>query len=247
MKFIETVNELISKKEIQEESIDFLEDIIKSLLGNPISTGKIIISLVKSPAFIREKLFWSKFEMFLNGIYLSEDDCNKLCHKLTRDGEKEDNCQRLLSYIDKAETQKKIGYLINATRYLIMNFIDLSTYFRICHAIVHTLEEDLQFLKENINKTEFSWNLCVQGLLTTGLMYQSVFDGNGEQKYSFTPTAKLIDQFALSCDNINRYPNIGTIQIEETPLTMNILHPNLEDMMATDEDIDKMLNEVFGK
>jgi hypothetical protein len=78
-------------------------------------------------------------------------------------------------------------------------------------------------------------------------MYQSVFDGNGEQKYSFTPTAKLIDQFALSCDNINRYPNIGTIQIEETPLTMNILHPNLEDMMATDEDIDEMLNEVFGK
>ena len=31
MKFIETVNELISKKEIQEESTDFFEDIIKAL------------------------------------------------------------------------------------------------------------------------------------------------------------------------------------------------------------------------
>lgn len=247
MKFIETVNELISKKEIQEESTDFFEDIIKALLGNPISTGKIIIFLAKSPTLIHEKLLWSKFEMFLNGIYLSKDDCNKLYDKLTKDGEKKDNSQRLLSYIDKAETQKKIKYLINATRCLLIDFIDLSIYFRICHAIVHTLEEDLQFLKRNINKTEFSWNLCVQGLLTTGLMYQSVFDGNGEQKYSFTPTAKLIDQFALSCDNINRYPNIGTIQIEETPLTMNILHPNLEDMMATDEDIDEVLNEVFGK
>ena len=57
MKFIETVNELISKKEIQEESTDFFEDIIKALLGNPISTGKIIIFLAKySYAF-----FWVIF------------------------------------------------------------------------------------------------------------------------------------------------------------------------------------------
>lgn len=37
-------------------------------------------------------------------------------------------------------------------------------------------------------------------------MYQSVIDGNGEQKYSFTPLAERIDCYAVSYNNIERYP-----------------------------------------
>ena len=38
-------------------------------------------------------------------------------------------------------------------------------------------------------------------------MYQSVIDGKGAQKYSFTPIAEDVDRFALSYDDIERYPN----------------------------------------
>lgn len=38
-------------------------------------------------------------------------------------------------------------------------------------------------------------------------MYQSVIDGNGDQKYSFTPIAEIVDQYAISYDNVERYPN----------------------------------------
>lgn len=46
-------------------------------------------------------------EAFLNGVYLTEDDCTKLRATLTEDGKKEDNSLRLVESIDRAETQQK--------------------------------------------------------------------------------------------------------------------------------------------
>ena len=119
MKFTEQIKGLISRGEIQEASTNMLEDTINAVLGDPISIGKIIIAITKSPFFLREQLFWTKMEAFLNGVYLSEDDCAKLRATLTEDGEKEDNSLRLVESIDRAETQQKIRYLINATRCLL--------------------------------------------------------------------------------------------------------------------------------
>ena len=76
-----------------------LEAAVSAVLGDPVSAIKVIISLAKSPFFIREQLFWTKMEAFLNGVYLSEEDCAKLCAKLTEDGEKEENAFRLVENI----------------------------------------------------------------------------------------------------------------------------------------------------
>ena len=107
MNCIEKIKGLISNGEIKEASTNMLEDAINAVLGDPVSIGKIIIALAKSPFFVREQLFWAKMEAFLNGVYLSEDDCAKLRAKLTKDGEKEDNAFRLVESIDRAETQQK--------------------------------------------------------------------------------------------------------------------------------------------
>ena len=121
--------------------------ILNALLGNPISLGKVFLTFSKSPFFIREQIFWTKFEAFLDGVYLDENDRDKLRTKLVEDGNAKDNAFRLLDSIDRAETKQKINYLINATRCLLVNFINRSEYFRICHAITHTLDEDLVFLR----------------------------------------------------------------------------------------------------
>lgn len=207
MKFTDKIKSLISNGEIQDASSNMLEDIISAVMGDPISVGKVMLAILKSPLFIREQLFWMKMEAFLDGVYLSGDDCAKLCATLTEDGENQNNALRLIESIDRAETQQKIRYLINATRCLLTDFIDRPTYFRICHAITHTLEEDLVFLGEHINESDISYSTYVQGLLTSGLMYQSVIDANNDQKYSFTPLAGIVDQYAISYDNIERYPN----------------------------------------
>lgn len=236
MKFTDQIQSLVSSGKIQEASVNILEDVVATLLGDPISAGKLLLAIAQSPFSIREQLFWSKVEAFLNGAYLSEEDCAKLCAKLTENGAKKDNPYRLVEYIDRAETQKKICYLINATRCLLTNFIDLSTYFRICHAVTHTLEEDLYFLQNHIQESDLSYNECVQGLLTAGLMYQSVIDGNGNQRYSFTPVAGLVDRFAVSYNDIQRYPN---------PLTVNNgINSNLRVNIPAIEGVEQALSEL---
>lgn len=242
VKFIDKIKGLISDGSVQEASVDILEDSAEAILGDPVAVGKIMLALIASPFFLRDRLFWTKVEAFLNGVYLSEDDCADLRAKLTENGESRSNSLRLVECIDRAETQRKIHYLINATRCLLTDFIDRPTYFRICHSITHTLEEDLVFLGEHLYETDLPYNAYVQGLLTAGLMYQSVIDGNGEQKYSFTPLAEMVDQFAVSYNNIERYPN--PIQRK---LSFSAPQPKLPGILEWEEIPNEKIDEMFKK
>ena len=205
MKFTEKVKYLVSRGEIRDASTNFLEDVTEAILGNQDAVGKIMVALTTSPFFLREQMFWSKLDAFLNGVYLDEEDCAKLRAKLVGDGKKGDTPRRLIECIDKVESEQKIQYLINATRCLLVNFIDRPEFFRICHAITHTLEEDLSFLGEHIKETDLPYDTYVQGLYTAGLMYISV--AGEEQRYAFTPLAEMVDQYAVSYENMERYPD----------------------------------------
>ncbi len=243
MKFIDKVKLLINRGEIKEASLNILEDGASAILGDPIAIGKIILAIGKSPFFIREQLFWAKIEAFINGVFLSEEDRSNLRAKLTKCGEENDNPFRLIEYIDRAETNKKIRYLINATRCLLSDYIELSDFFRICHAVTHTLEEDLLFMAQHIEESNLPYNFCVQGLLTTGLMYQSIIDSNGNQKYSFTPIANQVDRYAVSFDNIERYPYpyVDTLVKPSSPQTSI---PGLEWQTIEKAEVEKALSKI---
>jgi hypothetical protein len=156
---------------------------------------------------LQEKIFWSKFELFLNGIDTTEEERLKFCAKLTSNGEKNENPYRLVEVINRCDTQRKITYLVSASRCLAAEFIDLNTYFRIVHTIMDCLQEDLEFVIENVTRRgEYEYSDIVQGLVNCGLMYQSVIDGNGDDKYAFTPFAEKVDRYSLSYTNVERYP-----------------------------------------
>ena len=242
MNLIEQAKGLIARGEVREASINLLADSASAILGDPVSVGKVLIALAKSPFFIRENLFWMKMESFLNGVYLSEEDRSNLRAKIWRDGEHGDSPYRLVECIDRAETQQKINYLINATRCLLSDNIDLPMYFRICHTITHTLDEDLSFLSKKINESDLIYSPYIQGLLTAGLMYQSVIDANGEQKYSFTPLAEYVDRYAVSYNNIVRYP----ITLRCTT-TISAPQPKLSGISEWEEISEKDINDLFEK
>ena len=106
MTFIEQVKNLISSGEIQEASINFIEDILNAILGDSISVGKIMIAIAKTPFFVREQLFWTKMEAFLDGVYLTSDDKVRLSAKLVENGEKNDNIYRLVECITGLKHRK---------------------------------------------------------------------------------------------------------------------------------------------
>lgn len=239
--FIDEINNIVENNEIQEVTKDFLGDALDTLFGNPLSGAKLLSTIIQSPFLLREKIFWNKFSKFLGGVYQSERDKEYLREKFEGYVTKGENAERLISYIDRADTSRKIDYLIHVTRCLLTDVIDISTYFRVCNAVIYTLQEDLIFLKENIGKENIGFNECVQGLLTAGLMYQSVLDEKGEHQYSFTRLAELTNACA-----INYVPdNLSAIQSLKDSKFVKKITVTDNDEPITKEDIESIFNGTY--
>ena len=251
MNYVDMAKQLIERNEVNEASKNLLQDALAALLGDPIAIAKLVIALGTSPFFIRDQLFWSKLEMFLNGVYIEADDRTKLCAKLTVKGETHDAQARLIECIDRAETTSKVQYLINATRCLLSDFVTLEEYFRICHAVTHTLSEDLNYLRVHIFEENLEYNNNIQGLFSSGLMYQSVLGEN--VRYSFTPIAFSVDMYAVSYEDVNRYPNPISAAHQKTLLSVNIssvdeqvLDKAFQERTASDDEMKEALDALFG-
>lgn len=238
MSFIDEATTLSNSGEIKDVAVDLLPDVIGAIQGDLVSAGKVIYTFAQSPFLIRDNLFWSKIERYLNGVFVSEDDRAKLRARLVEDGSSDENAKRLLECIDRAETTQKIQYLINATRCFLVDFIDRTDFFRICRAIIGTIDEDLRFVRDHITKNEdFEYSQAIQGLFVSGLVTFSEIGGE-KTLYAFTPLAENLDRFALSFEDVDRYPN--------PTLPREVPAPNPNIPAADDNEIYEMLDDVFG-
>lgn len=94
-------------------------------------------------------------------------------------------------------------------------------YFRICHAITYIMQEDLDYLGNNLSPADpnedqnpllpeikdFLYDNAVQKLFSAALMYHYVFNAGGEQRFAFTTLAEMVDQYAVNFGNIHKYPD----------------------------------------
>ena len=72
-------------------------------------------------------------------------------------------------------------------------------------------------------------------------MCQSVIDSNtGNHKYSFTALAELVDEYAVSYDNVARYSNPKCRKREILPPQID-----LQPKTASDEDVQELLDKYF--
>ena len=245
MKFIDNIlqhtEDFISDEEGVEVAKDFLGLIKDAVIGNPTAIIKVV-RVLKGAYMLRESIFWKKMEKYLNGIYLSQDDVDVLKERLNGMGN--DGAMRLISLIDKVDTEKKIQYIINVTRCLINNEIDSAMFFRICNIIQQSMDEDLRFLHDNIDNRGIPYGIEVQGLLSVGLMYQSVIDagnidgGQNSDQYSVTPLGKYVNAYAIDYrENEQRH----ILQEEDGDVTTRI--SGLE--FATDDEVREMLDNIL--
>lgn len=210
MNILEKGRALVCNDEFKDLSADLLWDCIALLTGDVTAAARIVCSVTKGALDLREQLFWSKFEWFLNNVDTSTDFLGKFCRVLAENEDNTDTLNRLMDTIDKVDTKNKAKYLANASRCVAAGFIDRTTFFRICHILKNSLQEDLLFLQNMIlEEGEHEYSDTIQGLWNCGLMYQSVIDSNGNDRYAFTPFAHTLDMYALSYDDVNRYPICG--------------------------------------
>lgn len=204
MQELEILKETFSKEENQLISIPLL---ISAVCGDKGAAFDIARTLIETPFLLKDKILWTKIEKFMRGTFLCDEDRSKFDELITMGDKKEDNALRILNYIDKAENMEKVQYIINATRALILNYVDRETFFRVCSYLTDSLMEDLYYLKENIESKDLPYSLSVQSLFSLGLMYQSKIDPEGNTLYSFTSAAVLVDEYSLSFSDEGRYPD----------------------------------------
>ena len=181
----------------------------KAVCGDRLAMIQLAAEFGKTIISFPDALFYSKLTKFLNGVNFTDEDRAKMSAWIAKNGTKDDNALRLVSYIDNAKSLRKVEYLANATRCALSYGLRIEFYFRICSAIDMTTEEDLKFLADNINKNydkTFKQNYITQKLYSAGLMevVNTIYD-NG--KHKFNSLARLVDVCAVSFADDSRYPN----------------------------------------
>lgn len=201
---------ILKSDEAKQQQQELLENALGTLEANPIAFKKLITTILNMPFSIREQIFWNKFYNFLQGVYLSPEDAIKLSNRLFgNEIEKRRNGMRLFEYIGKIDTEECLQFMINATRSLLLDLINVADYFRIVKAITETLYEDLKYLSEHIiEEKRFTGNTQILALTRSGLMIEAGIDGNADvenQEYVFTRLGMSVDRFAISFENDKRY------------------------------------------
>ena len=194
----------------------------------------------KAPFLYPSWRFWNNVDAFFNSGVLDENDKKKLIDKLSNDKNKNDSGKEIINIINKINTDKKMAYILNATKVLLTNdSLDLPLYFRICRTIFNTLEEDLEFLSHNIEKNSIKYSIKVNGLMTTGLVYDKGLSEDNSPSYAFNEFAKVVYEYALKG---NGEKKIEEFNLNRPPQTSFLTTADI----ATDEEMNKMLDEVFG-
>lgn len=203
------VKDVLNEVKNANDYADIIDIAIEALMLNPVAIKNLVEKVSSLPIFIKEAVYWSKFNRFVKEVRQAEKDFGQsisLSDKLFSDSKKKrENGIRLLGYIDKADSEKKIDYYINATRSLLLTCINSNDYFRIIKAISETLNEDLEYLADiALNSNTIKGNIQILALERSGLVIQAGIDAEENiesQNYVVSSLGRMVDRYSISFEN----------------------------------------------
>lgn len=192
----------------------------------------------KAPFLYSDWKFWDNVDKFFNSGVLSEEDKQKWIEKVSNTKNPVDTGNEIIGIIKKIETDKKLTYILRATKNLANDAISLPEYLRVCHVVMNTLEEDLQFLKDYINEEKIPYSLEVGGLIVLGLAYHTGVSEDNIPEYSFTALAKIVNGYAINGDALNKIETFNLNDPEKNVFFMTHAH-------ITEEDIESIFDGTY--
>ena len=201
-----------SSSESIVEAIDVTELIIRAFSKDPVAIAKIVAIISSESYTFFHKLPYMQLKYYIDGVLKAEEDLGngvKLSDKLfSNDANGKANAMRVFKMVTSTDTEKKLDYVVNATRAMLLGAIPVEVMFRIFRAVNDNLQEDLEFLSSIIEKPgPFQEDFRVQSLVRTGLMVSAGLDLNAyieEQKYYVSSLGRIVDRFAISMDDEKR-------------------------------------------
>lgn len=194
------------------ESLDVIEIITGVVAHDPISVARMATILSDKTFTAIQKIPYMQIDKYLKGIKQVEEDFGGACkisEKLFSDPEKKnENAMRIYKMVTSTDTERKIDYLIDATRSMLLGLISINDMFRIFRAVVDSLPEDLEYLSTIVEKSgPFTGNTQILALSRSGLMISAGIDADAdveEQQYHVSTLGFMVDKYALSLSNERR-------------------------------------------
>jgi hypothetical protein len=231
MKFTEKALTHLNSNEFSKGTREFTKNIINAASGDIVAAAEAMEFVLEFSMFIRECLFWEKFVMFMDGVFLEDDDIRKISEIFADKKEKEDYARRIIKVIDDIDIKVKITYIINLTRALLAGFITKADYYRLINAVKNTMEEDLRFLTRSIDQDHLTTNINFEFLRQNGLAIQLILSGKGDDsgdEFVFTSLARMIDKYGLKYGNEKYQYSTSKLSLSEQP----VIQTKLGDVVA---------------
>ena len=205
------MNDIVELKDITKELDNLVDPLIELLLPEKAGAASLTYATLKLPGAFRDYRLYQKFSHFLTAIAEQDlRDSVKFSNQLFSDeNTARENAMRLIQYIDRAESLTVVDYMVNATRAVANQLININEYYRILWALSNTYPEDLHYFK-GIVTTEglIQGNTQVIALSQSGLMISAGIDANRsaeDQDYDVTSFGILVDRYALSLNDEERW------------------------------------------
>lgn len=132
------------------EIAESIEILIEAISLNPIAIGKLVALLSDKTFTVVQKIPYMQLKRYIDGVKKAEEnlaDGCKLSDKLFSDPKKRnENAMRVYKMVTTSDTEKKIAYLVDVTRSMLLGLIDVEMLFRVFRVVVESMPEDLEFL-----------------------------------------------------------------------------------------------------
>lgn len=206
MDLIKDMQIIKESSEVSTTTKKFFENIGKAVLGDTSAAIDAAKILVSSPFLIQQTLFWGRFTMFLEGVFIDDESIRKMSEIFVEHEERVDYSMRIIKIIDDIDTKTKTKFISNLTKSLLAKFITKTDYYRLCYIVRSTLEEDLNYVSKNIIKESVSNNMQIEFLRQGGLVVCTHEASDSKDDiFKFTPLAKMLDMYGLDYENENKY------------------------------------------
>lgn len=205
--------------EVLFEEINILGKELYDGLFELIPHGQAIKKAISIVSSWRDRALLKKYSMFVNGINIGIESQVELSEYFVKKEDQQEFFDIIIKTLDDVETDKKVGYLVNLTRSLLCDYINLDDYYRMVQCVKILLIQDIKFLQDNISKKDLVNNPNVDALFQMGLMHQAELTGTTPGKvdiYSFTELANHLDKYGISFGDTAKYTYDGERKVLST-------------------------------
>lgn len=214
---VKDLKKIAEMEESRTQANSLVSDFVGALCGDGLALVKLSKELIKSPMFFTQQLFWAKFINFLEGVNYSEEEAARFTARMAEEEYREGTAERIITCIDRCEDRRKIKFMVDATHNWIWGHISRTEYLRMIKQISETLFEALEFMRQCDLKGEYRYTEFVQDLFDTGLMYISQTTFGSGMIYAFSQNALLLDKWALSYREMDKYSYGDKTDAESLP------------------------------